>query len=180
MKFAKSIEGTGVKVSLNVSAVQLMQAGFVDNFMNIYKRYDLKPGSIGLEVNESLLSATIGENLRKLEFLASSGIDIYLDHFAVESSSLTYLAKLPITAIKIDRVFVNDLGKNRYNTIVSKMITDIASTLGLYTVCEGVETKEQLEELEKNGCNVIQGYLISKAVGEDVARDMIKSFRFNK
>ena len=178
MKFAKSIEGTGVKVSLNVSAVQLMQEGFVDNFMNIYNKYELKPGSVALEVSEAFLSATLNETLRKLELLSEKGIDIYLDDFGIENTSFKYLTNLPISAIKIDRSFVTDIGKNRYNTIISKMIIDIAETLDVYTVSEGVETVEQLKTLEKQGCNIIQGYLISKAVGEDVARNMIKTFRF--
>lgn len=115
MRFAKIIEGRGVTVSLNVSPIQLMQAGFVENFLKIYHKYDLKAGTISVEITESFLMHTFDETLKKLQILCEQGISIHLDDFGTQYSSLLYLKKLPIAAIKIDREFISDIAANEYS-----------------------------------------------------------------
>lgn len=178
MRFAKSIEGKNVSVSLNVSIIQLMQTGFVDNFLKIYRHYGLKPNSVSIEITESYLIQTEDETLKKLEILKQNGINIHLDDFGTKYSSFKYLKELPISAIKIDRSFIEDVDKNRYSEFITATIINIAKNLCLKSIVEGVETKEQFNMVKAQGCDVIQGFLISKSVAEDVARKMIDSYRY--
>ena len=178
MKFAKSIEGKGVSVSLNVSPVQLMQTGFVDNFLNIYRSYDLQPGSISVEITESYLVSDINATLKKLNVLRSSGIEIHLDDFGTGYSSFNYLSVLPISTIKIDQSFVRDISDNRVNRLITKTIVEICKNLKLESICEGVEKPDQLELVRELGCDIIQGYVISRSVNEETARDMIEHYRY--
>ena len=178
MKFAKSIEGMGVSVSLNVSPVQMMQTGFVDNFLKIYHSYNLKPGSVSVEITESYLVTDIAATLKKLEVLRANGVDIHLDDFGTGYSSFGYLAQLPISTIKIDQSFVRDITENRVNRLIAKTIVDICKSLNLKSICEGVENNDQLELMRQLGCDTIQGYVISRSVKDEVARDMIQNYRY--
>lgn len=178
MKFAKSIEGKGVSVSLNVSPVQMMQTGFVDNFLKIYRSYDLKPGSISVEITESYLVSDFQTTLKKLEVLRANGIDLHLDDFGTGYSSFGYLAKFPISAIKIDQSFVRDITDNGVNRLITRTIAEICHELKLNSICEGVERPDQLELVRGMGCDVIQGFLISRSVKEEVARDMIDHYHY--
>lgn len=180
MRFAKSIEGTGVGVSLNVSPIQLMQAGFVDNFLKLVRKYDLQPDAISLEITESFLMTTFDETLKKLQILRANGIGLHLDDFGTAYSTFLYLKRLPITAIKIDRSFIQDISVNKYSELITDMMLNISNKLELSSICEGVETLDQLEVLEKLGCDVIQGYLISKSVDGERARDMIGKFKLDR
>lgn len=180
MRFAKSIEGKGVSVSLNVSIIQLMQTGFVDNFLKIYRFYDLKPNSVSIEITESYLMQTEGDTLGKLEILRENGIDVHLDDFGTKYSSFNYLRSLPISAIKIDRSFISDVDKNEYSEFITKTIINIARNLRLKSICEGVETQSQFLRVKTQGCDVVQGFLISKSVDETTARQMIDSYRYKE
>ena len=180
MQFAKSIEGMGVSISLNVSLVQLMQTGFVDNFLNIYRSLELKPGSISVEVTESYLMQTLDETLEKLNVLRANGIDIHLDDFGTQYSSFSYLKSLPISTIKIDQSFVRDVHKNEYSRLIIKTIVDISRNLKLDTICEGVETPQQMALVKSFGCDVIQGYAISRSVGDEKAREMITNYHYDQ
>ena len=178
MAFAKSIEGTNVSVSLNVSLVQLMQFGFVDHFMQLYRDFDLKPGSISIELTESFLARKMDETIQKLKILNANGIGIHLDDFGTTYSSFNYLQKLPITAIKVDQSFLRDIHKNEYNRLITSVIINLSRDLNLRSICEGVETKEQLTVLKELNVDVIQGYLISRSVDEEKAREMIDNFKY--
>jgi len=177
MRFAKSIEGKGVAISLNVSPVQLMQAGFVDNFLKIYERYDLKPGSICVEITESFLMTTFDETVKKLNLLRDAGIEIHLDDFGTRYSSLLYLKKLPISTIKIDKEFIDDICNNEYSHAVTQMILNITKDIKCSNISEGVETMEQYNTLKEMGGDIVQGYLIGKALKSDVAAEMIDTFK---
>ena len=178
MKFAKSIEGMGVSVSLNVSPVQMMQTGFVDNFLKIYNSYNLQPGSISVEITESYLVSDIAATLKKLEVLRANGIDIHLDDFGTGYSSFGYLAKLPISTIKVDQSFVRDINENSVNRLITKTIVDICKSMNLQSICEGVENDAQLQLVRSLGCDIIQGYVISRSVKDEVAREMIQNYRY--
>ena len=180
MKFAKSVEDQGICISLNVSPVQLMQAGFVDNFLNIYKQYNLKPGTISIEITESFLMRQVEEMLLKLEILKNNGIEIHLDDFGVMYSSLSYLQKLPISAIKIDQGFIRDINKNNHDKFITRMIIQIAENLNLENICEGVETQEQFDTIKELGCGLVQGFFIAKSLEENAAREIIKTFHLKK
>lgn len=174
MKFAKSIEGLGIAVSLNVSPIQMMQAGFVDNFLRMYNSYNLKAGSISIEITESFLMTNFDEMLQKLEILKNNGILVHLDDFGTAYSSLMYLKKLPIAAIKVDREFVKDICENEYSRKITMIIIDLCKGLGLTSIIEGVETMGQHAVIKKLGGDVIQGFLIGKSMPEESARLLIE------
>lgn len=178
MKFAKSIEGKDVSVSLNVSPVQLMQAGFIENFLRIYRKYDLKPGSICVEITESFLMTNFNETLKKLTVLTQQGIMVHLDDFGTEYSSLLYIKKLPISTIKIDKEFVKDVLVSRESQAIIKFITNIAKLLNGTTICEGVETCKEYDMLNYLGCDTIQGWLISKSLKSEDAAKFIDTFDY--
>ena len=154
-----------------------MQAGFVDNFLKIYNKYDLKAGTISVEITESFLMHTFDETLKKLQILCEQGISIHLDDFGTQYSSLLYLKKLPIAAIKIDREFISDIAANEYSRAITRMVLNITKELKLLSISEGIETKEQLQILQEMGCDVIQGYLIGRSVKEDAALEMLRNFK---
>lgn len=173
MRFAKSIEGSGVSISLNVSPIQLMQAGFVDSFLRLYDSFDLKPGAICVEVTESFLMENFNEVVSKLKILQSRGIYTHLDDFGTSYSSFLYLKNLPINSIKVDREFVKDIIKDEYSKTITRMVIDLCKKLELYSIIEGVETEEQKVLLEEYGCDIIQGYLIGRSMSEEKARELI-------
>lgn len=180
MRFAKSIEGKNISVSLNVSPVQLMQAGFIDNFLRIYRKYDLKPGAICVEITESFLMTNFNETLRKLNILTQKGINVHLDDFGTEYSSLLYIKKLPISTIKIDKEFVKDVLVSKESQAIIKFITSIAKLLNGTTICEGVETCKEYDMLKYLGCDTIQGWLISKSLKPDDAAKFIETFDYKQ
>ena len=180
MQFAKKLEGKNVSVSLNVSPVQLMQAGFTENFLKIYKKYNLKPGSICVEITESFLMTNFTETLKKLDILTSQGINVHLDDFGTEYSSLLYIKKLPISTIKIDKEFVKDVLTSKESQAIIKFITNIAKLLNRTTICEGVETTQEFDMLNYLGCDTIQGWLIGKSMKPEAALEIVDSFDYKK
>lgn len=180
MAFAKKLEGKNVSVSLNVSPVQLMQAGFTENFLKIYKKYNLKPRSICVEITESFLMTNFTETLKKLDILTAHGIDVHLDDFGTEYSSLLYIKKLPISTIKIDKEFVKDVLTSKESQAIIKFITNIAKLLNRTTICEGVETTQEFDMLNYLGCDTIQGWLIGKSMKPDDALKIVDTFDYKK
>lgn len=180
MQFAKRLEGKNVSVSLNVSPVQLMQAGFTENFLKIYKKYNLKPGSICVEITESFLMTNFNETLKKLDILTAQGINVHLDDFGTEYSSLLYIKKLPISTIKIDKEFVKDVLTSKESQAIIKFITNIAKLLNRTTICEGVETTQEFDMLNYLGCDTIQGWIIGKSMKPEAALEIVDTFDYRK
>lgn len=178
MKFARQLKGKNVSVSLNVSPVQLMQAGFVENFLKIYRKYNLKPGSVCVEITESFLMTNYTETLKKLQVLQDNGIYAHLDDFGTEYSSLLYLKKLPVSTIKIDKEFVKDILVSKESQAVVKFITSIGKLLNLRTICEGVETVKEYDMLNYLGCDAVQGWLISKSLKPEEALRIVDTFDY--
>lgn len=178
MRFAKQLEGKGASVSLNVSPVQLMQAGFTENFLRIFKKYDLKPGTVCVEITESFLMNNFDETIRKLTILKDNGIEIHLDDFGTEYSSLLYIKKLPISTIKIDKEFVQGVDKDKTGQAIIRFITNIAKLIGCNTICEGVETPKEYDMLHALGCDVIQGWLIGRSMKPEDALKIIDTFDY--
>ncbi len=169
MAFAKSVEDLGVTVSLNVSPIQFMQAGFVENFLKLYRKHNIKSGVVCIEITESFLMTNFDLVIKKMEILRDNGIEFHLDDFGTRYSSLLYLKNLPITCIKIDMEFIRDLLENQYSSAITSMIISVTNSLGLFNIAEGVETAEQMEALRKMGCAVIQGWYIGKSMKADAA-----------
>ncbi len=164
----------GITVSINISPVQLMQADFVQNVKAIVASCGVEPDRIKLEITESVLIDSFESGLRKLNELKDYGFHISLDDFGQGYSSLTYLRRLPINIIKIDKAFIDDIQENEGNDQIVYAITELSHRMGLTVYAEGVETEQQLRYLKSIKCDGIQGYIISKPLPEPEIAELLK------
>tara|TARA_R110000764_G_scaffold138885_4_gene226709 strand:+ start:70728 stop:72932 length:2205 start_codon:yes stop_codon:yes gene_type:complete len=154
-------ELTGLTVAVNVSAVQLQFGGFVEALKEVLRSSGIEPHKLELELTESVFIEDADKAVTILNAIRSTGVRLALDDFGTGYSSLSYLRRFPFDTLKIDRSFVTELLTKADARAIVKMITDLANELGKRTVCEGVETLEQLQIVCAANCHEIQGYLIS-------------------
>ena len=171
-KLAKKLEPYGVHVSINVSPVQLLQVGFVQQFNS----NELKKGSIAVEITETLLMGSMQLITEKLRLLREAGFHIHLDDFCTGYSSMLYLKDLPVDTLKIDKEFTKYIETNKVHENIVKTICALGNALDLNLICEGVETQEQSDMVKKMGCRVIQGWLIGKAMPYDDAVELLEKY----
>lgn len=174
MDFAKLLKNEEVRISINVSPIQLMQTGFVEAFLSAYKMRGLEDNSIDIEIVENTFIGSISDVTKKLVVLKNNGINAQIDDFGIAYSSIYYLKKMPVSTLKIDKAFVDGLGVGEMDNMIVKNIINLANDLGLNTIAEGVETQAQAEILKEMGCTVIQGYYIGKAMNKEKAYAFIK------
>ncbi len=180
MIIAKKLEKYNIEFSLNVSPVQIVQAGFVNEFIELAEKYEVNPSTIALEITETALIDKLNLTIEKLNLLRDYGFKIHLDDFCTGYSSMKYLNDLPINAIKIDKDFIHGLNTEKHSRAIVSKITDLAKTLELDIIAEGVEDEKQVQFLMKHGCNIIQGFIISKAVPFDQAVELLEGFNVTK
>jgi diguanylate cyclase (GGDEF)-like protein len=165
-------QGMGLKVprtSVNVSALQLRQKDFVESVLEAIAGLGGRAPLLDLEITESVLVDDIDESTRKLQALRRAGVEVSVDDFGTGFCSLSYLARLPVDTLKIDRSFVVRMPDAGYPRNIVAMIVSLAHTLGLRVVAEGVEDDEQVRLLRELGCDQIQGFYVSRPVpAEDV------------
>lgn len=152
-------------IAVNVSPIQLKEAGFVYSVKEILERTGLQPSYLELEVTESVLQLE-SNCIRALEKLRDLGVKIAIDDFGTGYSSLSSLKLLPIDRIKIDRAFIRNLPDDENDSAITELIIAIGHTLGLDIIAEGVETQEQLDYLLENGCDQVQGFYYYKPMPE--------------
>jgi diguanylate cyclase (GGDEF)-like protein len=179
-EFAKQLSSKDVHISINVSPVQLMQVGFINDFLKLYHDYGLTSNQICVEITETYLINNFNVVIAKLKILQENGINVHLDDFGSGYSSMTYLKDLPINAIKIDKEFTKSLDFDKYSRVIVAKLTSLAKELGLFTIIEGVETPEELTYLTRINCEIIQGYIIGPAVPKDKAEKMIDEFQLQQ
>jgi diguanylate cyclase (GGDEF)-like protein len=155
-------DATAPYLSVNVSPVQLREAGFVRELRAMLAGTDLAPMRLQLELTEGTVMADPAHAARVLGELHAMGVRIALDDFGTGHSSLAYLREFPIDCIKVDRAFVVDLGRTGRHEPIVPAILAIAQSLGAGVVAEGVETGEQRRALLALGCRRMQGYLFSR------------------
>lgn len=164
------------RISLNLSARQLVAVGLVDRMLRIATTHGISPAMLDVEVTEDSLVNDIEKAMSVLAALKQAGIATSLDDFGSGYSSLCYLVRLPIDTLKIDKSFVQALADSEKASAVIRGIVALARSLGMKTVAEGIESQQQFEELKDAGCDVIQGYLISRPLGADAfAEFMLRS-----
>jgi diguanylate cyclase len=151
-----------VKISVNVSGVQLKHRPIYDWVMECLKKTGLPPTSLMLEITESIFIKANANIIKELEKLRAQGVTIAIDDFGTGFSSLSTLADLPIDVIKIDRSFITQAHKSqKYNDILFS-ISELGQKLGLKIVAEGVEEVAQFELVKRIGVSSVQGYLVSR------------------
>ena len=139
----------------------------------------INPSDIELEVTESVFASSYQEVNRILGELRSVGIRIAIDDFGTEYSSLSRERDLNVDCLKIDRSFINRLMQLQDDEAITADIISMAHRLGQYVIAEGVEYERQLEYLRKNGCDKVQGFLISKPLDADKACDLLQGEEIN-
>lgn len=149
-------------VAVNLSALQITQAGLSATVSAALRRHALPPALLELEITESVLMRDTDRALEVLSDLRRIGIKVSIDDFGTGYSSLNYLKRLPLDKLKIDRSFIRDLPRDANDVAITQAIIAISSKLGLAVIAEGVETREQFEFLRNNGCNQIQGFYFSR------------------
>lgn len=155
-------QGNPIRVAVNLSAVQLKQSHIVDDVLETLHRHSIPPGRLELEVTETSFMENLEDAISKLKQLRDAGINIAVDDFGTGYSSLTYLKRLPVQHLKIDKQFVSDLLTNEEDTRIANTIIDLGKSLNLSVIAEGVETEEQEYYLRQRGCQLAQGYFFSK------------------
>ncbi len=164
-EFSKKIESMGysnLRVSINVSAVQLTRDDFVEKTIEILKASGVNLKNIRLEITESVMFDFAESNIEKMHLLTKSGITIALDDFGTGYSPLTYLKKLPMGLLKIDKTLTDEIVDDKENREIVSSIIDLAHSINIEVVAEGVEYEEQLNWLRNKGCNICQGYYSGK------------------
>ena len=161
------------RVSVNVSAIQLRQRDFVE-VVRAAVSVGIEPTGVDLEMTESLIMEDIEGSIVKLNALRQLGINIAIDDFGTGYSSLAYLARLPVTALKIDRSFIADFDDPAVVSLVTTIIS-LARSIRLTVVAEGVETEKQAQFLWLLRCDEAQGYFFSKPVPADALVERLRA-----
>jgi diguanylate cyclase (GGDEF)-like protein/PAS domain S-box-containing protein len=162
--WANRRETAELAVAVNISALQLRQSDFVERVLAAIDRTGADPKRLALELTESMLVHNIEDVIVKMTELKSHGLRFSLDDFGTGYSSLTYLKRLPLDQLKIDRSFVRDILVDDSSGAIAQTIISLSRVMNLSVIAEGVETEEQRNLLANLGCHAFQGYLFSRPV----------------
>lgn len=173
-------EGIDVVVSVNVSALQLQDPGFVPLVKNLLSASGTEPDRLELELTESSVIGALEQVTLNLQALRRLGVAVALDDFGTGYSSLSYLETLDFDTIKLDRSFAAKLARTRdnpqYSVAVVRAVLEIASVLGVKVVGEGIETREQLEFFRALGCELLQGFYFGKPMPAAEITALLRAF----
>jgi len=159
---AEHPERPPVTVSVNLSALQLVQPGLAQEIATTLEQTGLPPAHLSVEITETALLADVDVNLATLEELRGIGVRVCVDDFGTGYSSLAYLRQLPVDVVKLDRAFIAGLGKDPVDTQIVAAVLRLCKALGRRIVAEGVETELQRQTLSRMGCPYMQGFLIAR------------------
>ncbi|MDH3468641.1 MAG: EAL domain-containing protein, partial [Gammaproteobacteria bacterium] len=156
-----------MKISVNVSYLQFRRRGFAETVQAILKETNMPTECLDIELTESSVMQAPADDLKTLETIKSWGVQISMDDFGTGYSSLASLRNLPIDTLKIDRSFVKNIISDNDDAVIVTVIINMARLLKLKVVAEGVETVDQLKFLQREGCDTIQGFLISRPISSE-------------
>jgi len=165
-----------VSVNVNISNRQFAQPNFVDGVVNALRTHDLKAEALKLEITENVLISNYTAANEVFTKLRNLGVQLEIDDFGSGYSALGYLQHFPISAIKIDKSFVDEIGKSRRGVELIRAIVSMARELGMEAIAEGIETGEQLNELKSLSCGFGQGFLLSKPLDKESAEKILESY----
>lgn len=155
---------SGFEMSVNLSSKLLNQPGLMEKVKEKIKRYNIEPKELCLEITETAIIDNLNKSIETLNEFKKIGVTVALDDFGTGYSSLTYLHKLPIDILKVDREFLVDIVDADHESYIFKSIMGLAHNMGLEVIAEGIETEGQSEFLKKANCDIAQGYFFSKPV----------------
>ncbi len=166
-----------VMVSVNLSARQFWQNDLAERVAQALVDSELDPRYLELEITEGTFMQNADETIRTLTELKKLGIKLSVDDFGTGYSSLAYLQKFPVDTLKVDRSFVTDVTSNADSAAITRTIVNMAHSLGLSVIAEGVELPDQFAFLLELGCNQLQGYLFSAPLTADKFAELLAEHR---
>lgn len=156
-----------IKMSVNISGKSITRSGFINEIEDLLSKVKIKNDKIQLEVTETALMTDLNTSIKVLKEIKDMNIKIALDDFGTGYSSLTYLKKLPIDVVKLDKDFIKNISKITDEEVIVDYVIKLTHQLKFKIVAEGIETKEQLEFLKLGSCDYGQGYLFSKPINKE-------------
>ncbi|HSH72865.1 MAG TPA: EAL domain-containing protein [Methylophilaceae bacterium] len=169
--------GKDLRMAVNFSAKQLKDDAMVDKVLHALLITDLEPHTLDIELTESSLMENSEASVAKMAELRRSGIHISIDDFGTGFSSLSYLKRFPLSALKIDRSFICDIPGDQDDIAITNAIIALANTLKIEVIAEGVETHAQLEYLRNSNCGNAQGFLFSRPLPVNEMESLLKSLK---
>lgn len=166
--------GRELYIAINLSGRQFRGKGIVDMVADALQKHNLPGDSLELEITERLLMKDVPEVISILNKFKEMNIRLSIDDFGTGYSSLSYLKRFPFDVLKIDQVFIEDIGIDKDDTALCEAIIAMAHSLSLSIIAEGVETEDQFEFLRQRGAETVQGYYISKPVNIDGFRKLLE------
>ncbi len=163
-----------LRIGVNLSGIQFINANIAEQIKDILQETGLKPQYLELEITESIAMKETGFVVKVLNKLKSLGISIAIDDFGTEYSSLSRLKMLPIDRIKIDMEFIQGIEKSDKDKAITVIIINLAKSLGLNVLAEGVETGPQLDFLNQKMCDYVQGYYYYRPMPADEMEKVLK------
>lgn len=163
-----------LSMSVNISARQLNQANLVGRVAEIVRSSGIAPGSLKLELTESVVMNDAERSCQLFQELKGLGIQLSLDDFGTGYSSLSYLRRLPLDVLKVDRSFVSHMDMDEEKQNITQIIVLLARTLGLTVIAEGAETEGEVNQLRELGCDYVQGYYFHRPMPADSARQVLQ------
>jgi diguanylate cyclase (GGDEF)-like protein len=167
----------GLRLSVNITAADIVRPGFAAQFLDLVRESGFDPGRLTVEVTESGLIEDLAGAAALLAELRAGSLRIAIDDFGTGYSSLAYLKALPLDYLKIDKRLSQDITGSVRDRIVVRGVIDMARSLGLAVIAEGVETEEQLVLLAEEGCNLYQGFLCAPPVEEGELQRLVEARR---
>ena len=163
------------ELSVNVSAKQFHHPEFAERVEELMSRYHIDSAMLNLEVTESVVLGHAEDTIRKMEQLKELGLRFSIDDFGAGYSSLSYLKRLPVDELKIDRSFIQHMETNESSIALVRAIITMASHLNVKVVAEGVESVEQYQALQQLGCNIFQGFYFSKPLTHEELIEFVQN-----
>ena len=168
-----------VYVSMNVSRIHLKSISkLVDYISGLLEKYQVPPHLLEFELTETVFTDTVDDTIELMSRLRELGVKVSMDDFGSGYSSLNVLTKLPLDVLKLDKEFLKDFETDDDGKIIIPSIIEMAKKLQLSVVCEGVETKQQVEFLRQVDCDLVQGYYYSRPVPQKVFSQMLEDDDF--
>ena len=165
-------------MSVNVSSKQLLP-GLTNNIKKILNRTGIEPGTLILEITETMLMQNAEYLSPLLKKLRNMDVKLHIDDFGSGYSSLSYLRYFPVDVLKIDRSFTAGICSDSDNLQIVRAITALAHSLNMNVIAEGVETEEQIIKLKSLQCDLMQGYYFARPMGSEKIEKLLRESRFD-
>jgi len=164
LKYWSESKKPPILMSINISAKTFETKNFIPNLHEMINRYGVNPSQLQFEITERMVIKNVEESIAKLNEIRALGIKVAIDDFGIGYSSLSYIVRLPIDSIKIDKSFIQNIESSKEAKAIVSTIINLCKSLKLFVIAEGIERKHELDYLKTNQCDIGQGYYFSKPV----------------